>query len=434
MLTRPGPLIATLAFVLLGTAALVLSFMAMPTRLKVGVGPDDRGHARVMAAFARKLHDDRAPVRLTLVRKQSFTELARALDAGEVDLAVVRSNVMPRQGLTVAVLHELPMVFVVVGKVRLNSLADLRHHRVGVLRGTPENLDLLDNVLRLAGIDPSLVTKVPLEPEAMAAAIDQKQVDAIMPLAPLQGAGRARLLALADRVGHQRLRVLGVDEGEALAVSDPAMEAIELPRGALIGNPPLPADTLPTLAVTQRLVAGMKLPVSLVNDLTRLLFTSRVALAAEVPSAKSIHAPTTDTGEGLAAALPLHPGAAAYFSGDQNRFFDRYGDLVYVGAMALTGVFSGVGALFSYLMARQRRNAAQFTHQLLNLLERVRKAPDEAALQAVERDTDELLALAFGRLSSGTIGSEQFDTFATVNDSVQQAIGRRARQLRAVRA
>ena len=51
---------------------------------------------------------------------------------------MVRSNVMPRQGLTVAVLHELPVVFVVVGKARLNSLADLRRHRVGVLRGTPE--------------------------------------------------------------------------------------------------------------------------------------------------------------------------------------------------------------------------------------------------------------------------------------------------------
>ena len=367
-------------------------------------------------------------MRLTLVRKQSFGELARALDAGEVDLAVVRSNVMPRQGLTVAVLHELPVVFVVVGKARLNSLADLRRHRVGVLRGTPENLELLDSLLRLAGIDPAQVTKVPLEPETLAAAIDHKQVDAIMPLAPLQGAGRARLLALADRVGHSKLRVFGVDEGEALVESDPAMEAVELPRGALIGNPPLPAEGLPTLAVTQRLVARMQLPVSVVNDVTRLLFTSRMALGrcaiGQVDRGAANH-----TGEGLAAALPLHPGAAGYFSGDQNRFFDRYGDLVYGGAMALTGMFSGVGALISYLLARQRRNAARFTDQLLGLLGRARQAPDEPALQAVERDTDDLLALAFGRLSSGAIGSEQFDTFATLNGSVQEAIARCARQL-----
>ena len=96
--------------------------------------------------------------------------------------------------------------------------------------------------------------------------------------------------------------------------------------------------------------------------------------------------------------------------------------------MALTGLFSGVGALISYLLARQRRNAARFTDQLLGLLGRARQAPDAPALQAVERDTDDLLALAFGRLSSG-VGSEQFDTFATLNGSVQEAIARRARQL-----
>ncbi len=210
---RPGPLIATLAFVLLGAAALVLSFMAMPTRLKVGVGPDDRDHARMMAAFARKLQDDRAPVRLTLVRKQTFAELARALDAGEVDLAVVRSTAMPRQGLTVAVLHELPIVFVVVGPTRLNTLADLRQRRVGVLRGTPENLELFDNVLRLAGINPAQVTKVPLEPDNMAAAIDQKQVDAIANVEQAHAAGPGRW---RDAHGAHQFRL-----GRHFLVADP---------------------------------------------------------------------------------------------------------------------------------------------------------------------------------------------------------------------
>ena len=45
-----------------------------------------------------------------------------------------------------------------------------------------------------------------------------------------------------------------------------------------------------------------------------------------------------------------------------------------------------------------------------------------------KRARADLLALAFGRLSSG-VGSEQFDTFATLNGSVQEAIARRARQL-----
>ncbi|HOB67635.1 TAXI family TRAP transporter solute-binding subunit [Ottowia sp.] len=428
--TRPGPLIATIVFVVLGLTALALSIYALPTRLTVAVGPDERDHARVMTAFARKLQTDRAPVRLTLVRKENYASLAAALDSGEVDLAVVRSDVMPRRGLTVAVLSEMPMMFVVTGAARVRSLADLKGRRVGVLRGTAENMALLDTVLRHAGVDPRSVTRVALTPEDVASAIDQQRVDVVMPVGPLQGNGGARVQALLQR-GQRPPRVFGVEEAEAMAVAEPMLEAVELPRGALVGTPPLPAEPLPTLAVTQRLVARTALAHSVVFDLTRLLFTSRVALAAETPMAKQVHAPETDTGEALSAALPLHPGAAAYLAGDQNRFFDRYGDLFYVGSMLLTGLVSGIGALISFMLGRRRQNAAKFTRQLLDLLARARQAPDEAALRSVEQQADDLLALAFGRLSSGDIGNEQFDTFATVNDSVQQAIARRAAQLRA---
>ncbi len=431
---RPGPLIATIIFVLVGLTALVLSIYALPTRLTVAVGPDERDHARLMTVFARKLQSDRAPVRLTLVRKENYASLAAALDSGEVDLAVVRSDVMPRRGLTVAVLSQMPMVFIVPGGAPVRTLGDLKGRRVGVLRGTDENMALLGNVLGHAGVDPAKVTRLPLAPEEVAAVIEQRRVDVVMSVGPPQGNSGARVQAMAQRAAPRQLRVFGIDEAEAVAAADPVLEAIELPRGALVATPALPADVLPTLAVTQRLAARTALSQSVVFDLTRLLFTSRVALAAETPLAKQIHAPETDTGEALSAALPLHPGAAAYLAGDQNRFFDRYGDLFYIGSMLLTGLASGIGALISFMLAGRRRNAAQFTRQLLDLLARARQAPDEAALQQVEQQADDLLALAFGRLSSGDIGSEQFDTFATVNESVQQAIARRAAQLRAAGA
>lgn len=431
---RLGPLIATLAFVLLGLTALVFSIYAMPTRLTVAIGPDDRDHARVITAFARKLQSDGAPVRLTLVRKDGYTALAQALDSGEVDLAVVRSDVMPRRGLTVAVLNEMPMVFVVIHPAPVRKLADLKGRRVGVLRGTPENMALLDNVLRHAGVNPASVSKVALKPEDVSAAMARHEVDAILPMGSLQGAAAAtgtRIQALVEQARPRRVRLFGVDEAEAVAAAEPALEATEVPRGALIGAPPLPDEPLTTVSLTQRLAARTTLSQSVVFDLTRLLFTGRVALVAETPLAKQIRAPETDTGEALAAALPLHPGAAAYLSGDQNNFFDRYGDVFYIGSMMLTGLVSGLGALISFLLARQRRNAATFTQQLLGLLQRARQAPDNTALLDVQRETDELLVLAFERLSSGAIGSEQFDTFATVNDSVQQAIARRAGQLQA---
>ena len=425
---RPTSVIAIVGFVLLGLLAVALAVMQMPARLRVAVGPEEFDHARLMAAFARKLNADRAPVRLTLIRKPDFAAQAAAVDSGEADLAVVRSDLMPRHALTVAVLHELPVVFAVTGNARVRDVADLAGKRVGVLRGSAENLALLDTVLKQAGVERERVERLPLAPEHLAAQLAEHPVDVVMPISPMLGAARDRNEQVLHK-GARGVPVFGVGEAEAIARRDPSLAVIEVPRGALLSWPPVPREPLTTLAVTHRLVARTELSSQVVADVTRLLFTSRVAMADDVPSAKAIHAPQTDTGEALGAALPLHPGAAAYLSGDQQTFFDRYGDLFYIGGMLVTTLFSGVGALLSFLLARQRRNAAQFTRQLLDLLARARRAPDQAELQAVEKDADELLALAFRRVSSGAIGSEQFDTFATVNDSVHQAIARRARQL-----
>ena len=76
---RPTSVIAIVGFVLLGLLAVALAVMQMPARLRVAVGPEEFDHARLMAAFARKLNADRAPVRLTLIRKPDFAAQAAAV-------------------------------------------------------------------------------------------------------------------------------------------------------------------------------------------------------------------------------------------------------------------------------------------------------------------------------------------------------------------
>ena len=416
----------TVGLAALALAALAMSIYSLPTKLTVAVGPDDRDHSQLLATFARKLQADRAPVRLSLVRSGGFADAAKAMEAGKVDLAVVRSDGMPKNGQTVAVLHESPVLFITPAGSKIREVSDLARRRVGVARGSDENMRLLDVILRQAGVDTSRVSRVALEPVNAAAAVSTRQVDVLMLVGPVDLMADRTMRQLEKTMrGHPS--VFGVAEAEAIAKRDPALESIEVPRGALGGSPATPAEDMTTLATTQRLVANAKLGSAVVNDVTRLLFTSRVALAAEHASAKSIQAPDTDAG----AALPLHPGASTYLSGERNGFFDRYGDLVYMGSMLAAMVASGIGSLVSFVLGQQRRNAAQFTNKLLDLLERARKAESEAELQTVERDADDLLALAFKRVSGGTIDGDQFTTFATINDSVHLAIERRSRQLNA---
>ena len=94
------------------------------TRLKDvrALKPRARGVAQALAAWReRRAMSVDTPVRLTLIRKPDFAAQAAAVDSGEADLAVVRSDLMPRHALTVAVLHELPVVFAVTGNARVRA-------------------------------------------------------------------------------------------------------------------------------------------------------------------------------------------------------------------------------------------------------------------------------------------------------------------------
>ena len=76
-------------------------------------------------------------------------------------------------------------------------------------------------------------------------------------------------------------------------------------------------------------------------DFTKHLFAIRQTLAAELPSAAKIEKPDTDKD----AAVPVHPGAAAYLDGELKTFFDRYSDLLYWGLMVMSVLGSGFAGL-----------------------------------------------------------------------------------------
>jgi hypothetical protein len=118
---------------------------------------------------------------------------------------------------------------------------------------------------------------------------------------------------------------------------------------------------------------------SVVRDLTRLLFTLRPPLVAQVRTASLIEALDPDE----AAASGLHPGARAYLAGDQQTFIQRFSDWAYLGIMVLTMLASGMGALISHLASRRQAAAARSTHDLQRLLGQIRTADDLAQLSRV---------------------------------------------------
>src|SRR5690606_36391629 len=101
-----------------------------------------------------------------------------------------------------------------------------------------------------------------------------------------------------------------------------------------------------------------------VGNLTKDILDLRLTIAAELPAIQALETPSTDKD----APLPVHSGAAAYIDGEQESFFDRYGDWFYIGAMVLSALGTGGAAILGRESANRRRRATSGLDGLLALL------------------------------------------------------------------
>jgi hypothetical protein len=92
--------LAWTAFVVLCVSLASLWWWEQPTRLKIAVSQHDTDEPKVVQALIDTLIKERADVRLTLQVTNGPEESAQALDRGEVDLAVVRSDIQVGRGAT----------------------------------------------------------------------------------------------------------------------------------------------------------------------------------------------------------------------------------------------------------------------------------------------------------------------------------------------
>lgn len=421
MRLRPALVIAIASLLAAMVLAVAVYFWSRPAVLQVAVGPDDRGHAQLMAAFAQKLNTDRAPVRLRLVRKSNLDEAAQALDAKEVDLAVVRSDHMPRDGQTLAILHRAPVIFIVPAGSPIRKTSQLAGKRIGVAYSAADNQRVVDAVLGAPGKAQAVFASPGDLPEHLL----HGKIDAVMLVSPLQGDAPKRILAALSGAGKGIPVIFGVNDAEAFAKRNPVFESTEIPRGTYVPAPARPAEDMTTASVTQRLVARSTVSDTDAADLTRLLFMKRSALAAQAPLASTIESLDPDD----AANAGLHPGARAYYAGEQRTFIERYGDWAYIG-MAIVGMLaSGIGGLYTYFAGRRQMAAAQFVHRLQALLARVRDCHAIPQLHGLQQEADRMLEQALTRLHRGEMNGEQFTIYAIVNQNLHLAIQQREWQL-----
>lgn len=406
-----------LAVVLLLGGGLALWY-ARPTVLTVAISARDLDDTALMAAIDAQLKHEHKTIRLRAVTADTAADASAAVDAGKVDLAVVRTDVaLPSYAQTVVILHHDAAIIAAPAASDLHELSDLRGHRLGILRDGPANAHLLETALAQSEIKADAVPTDALAPNEVTEALRSKRIDAVMMVDVVSSAAVRDIVKSVATAGDGPPVFIAVSEASAIAQRSPAYESTTVVKGAFGGSPPRPAEEFDTLSVTHRLVANENVDQGAIAALTRFILTERSTVAATFPMARQIEAPSTDKGS----VLPVHAGAAAYIDDDEQTFFDRYSDMIYIGAMVLGVLASGATALLSRMNAHKSAVLDESINRLLAMLSIARGATTWSSLDALQVEADNLLmsALAVG---GGSEDEGRRAAFAMVLDQVHAAI------------
>lgn len=328
-------------------------------------------------------------VRIKTVLETDRLATAAALDRGDSQLAILRSDASAEDGQTLAILRRDAAVFVAPGGSSVTSVEKLRGATVGLLDGRKLDHKLLDLILSHFGIPVDSVHREILTIDELFTAAKQKRINAVLVVAPL--ASKTWLSVYSSlRKASGTPHTFEVDEAAAIAREHPVFDTIDIPKGTFVGSLPAPGDDITTLSVSHRLIAKSSMPDWLAGEITREVLTSKPKLVALDDDFTGIEAPDTDD---KTQALPIHPGAAAYLSGNLPSVSDQVQNLGYwLGLMASAiATLSAAGAAFY-----QRIRPQQPSPRVMRLLEIWLAVPaaDVSELEKLEAETDTHAAAA----------------------------------------
>ena len=388
--------IVVLVILVSGASLFGYRWYERPVTLSIAVGSLDGEAPKVVSALASRLAVNNAPVRLKVVETTGPIESATAFSSGKTDLAVVRSDVGDlSQAQAILVLAQAVALLVAPPGSSITDMAGLKRVTVGVVGGET-NRKIVSVLTKAYDLDRANVVFKNLAPDEVRRAFDAKEVRAVLFVIPLS----ERYLSLVRGLFPQNAKtapvLIPIENAGAIAEKDRAYESFDIPKGTLRGSPPVPEDDVTTLQVSFYIVGKKSLDNDMIASFTQALTSARRDLLGELPILAQVKAPDTDPG----AYLPVHPGAAEFFNGNQQSFLDKWSNAIFLAPMILGGIASVLAAAWQFLRSGELKPRQPALDSLYELGRRIRSAENESDLSEIENQIDEVLRAQRARASA----------------------------------
>ena len=424
---KGSPLLVLAAGLLVFAAIVGTAFILLrPTTLRIAVGPSGSTDQQLIQGLAQHFAQESAAVRLSVITTAGPVDSIAVLAAGNADLAVARADEeMPDGTGSVAVLRKNVVVLWAAApkaahkpaKSKVKALGDLPGHHIGVVGRTQVNTKLLRVILKESGVDPDKVEVTQFGNDQVTDMVKDAGIDAFMLVGPVDSKLISEAITTTARARGEPV-FLPIDVSEAIAARHAAYESEEIPGSSFTTSPARPDDKVETVSVDHLIVAPKSLAETTVGTLTRQIFATKPTLVREIPSASKIEKPDTDKD----AALPAHPGAAAYIDGTERTFMDKYSDYIW-GVVLLFSVLGSATAAFRHFIRRdERRMNVLHRDKLVEAIARVRKINSLEELDALQEEADQILRETLECFDDGAIEETDLAAYHLVLEQFHHAV------------
>ncbi|MEE9313078.1 MAG: TAXI family TRAP transporter solute-binding subunit [Rhizobiaceae bacterium] len=214
--------------------------------------------------------------------------------------------------------------------IGIESISDLRGKTMGLPSKSSGQYKSFFFLAGHYGVSERDMKVINMSSKAASWALSQGAVDGVF---RVRAPGNSGLKKMIEGGG---VKILPIDQADALRLEDPAIRQGQIPAGSYQGHPAVPATDLPTPIVQRLLVSSKDVDTDLIERVTRLIYENRRELSDYSPLAGFL-ANATDL---TSSALPLHPGAQKYFDRDNPSFLQENVEVFAFYATLLAGAVS----------------------------------------------------------------------------------------------
>ncbi|MBR0894265.1 C4-dicarboxylate ABC transporter substrate-binding protein [Bradyrhizobium tropiciagri] len=394
--------------------------------LVFAVGDAGGPETRFAARLATVLKTNSSKLRLKIAPNPDNAKALAQFERRDAALAVLRTDAkVPPRARAIAILeHDVVLVLSPGGK-KIKSLSELKKKRIAVVGDGDNSVNFVRSALEISD-SPDAAQRV-------------QQAPPNTPFDKLFASGFSAVVAIEhaskivkDKTYEQYAKRSGgftlnaIDSAKALARKYPAISEETVSTGMLSSSPAIPDDDVDTIGLEWLLVAQSSMSTTTAAELARIVYENKSELALDNGFASKIEPAATDKD----AFIIAHQGAAEYINDDTKSFMDRYSDVMYLGAAALSIIGSIFAAIYTKITRIAPEKASELAGRILDIGERVAHTTCADDLDQLQDELEAILRGAVIGLRDGTVSGDGMETFKLGYELVRDEIALRRDHLK----